>query len=444
MCAESSNTPTSSSRGPALDAPHAMDPTALDATVSTLWRVESPRLIARLARLVGDLGTAEELAQDTFVAAIEKWRAGGIPNNPAAWLHKTAQFLAVDRIRRRDTQRHKYQQVAASTPQTVELDVERILDGDLADDILGLIFMSCHPILSPDARSALTLKLVCGLTTAEVARALLAPESTIAQRIVRAKRTLSAAKIRFELPAPAQRPPRLDAVREVIYLVFNEGYTATTGDQWIRHELCDEALRLGRMLAALTPNDSESLGLLALIEIQASRLAARVGPRGEPVLLMDQNRARWDQLLIRRGLALLERIDTLHGTAGPYALQAAIAACHARAGRPEDTDWPRMAALYDGLGQIAPSPIVELNRAVAVGRANGPHAGLEILDPLMEHPALRGYHLLPAVAGDLNCAAGNHATAREHFLRAAALTTNNQERATMQQRAAHCATHPLD
>lgn len=417
-----------------------MEP-ALDAALSTLWRVESPRLIARLARIVGDLDTAEELAQDTFVAAIERWRSAGVPSNPAAWLNTTARFLTVDRIRRRDIHRHKYQQVAASTPQTTELDVDRILDGNLADDLLGLIFMSCHPILSPDARSALTLKLVCGLSTAEVARAFLAPEPTIAQRIVRAKRTLAAAKVRFELPGPAERPARLDAVREVIYLVFNEGYTATSGDRWIRRELCDEALRLGRMLASLTPNDPESLGLLALIEIQASRLAARVGPDGEPVLLMDQNRARWDQLLIRRGLALIERIDTLRGTAGPYALQAAIAACHARARRPADTDWLRIAALYDGLAQIAPSPVVELNRAVAVGRAVGPHAGLEILGPLMEHPALRGYHLLPAVAGDLHCAAGNHGAAREHFLRAAALTTNSQERATMQQRAAGCAAH---
>ncbi len=421
-----------------------MEPTAtdaIDATVSTLWRVESPRLIARLGRLVGDLDTAEELAQDTFVAAIERWRTAGVPNNPAAWLNTTARFLAVDRIRRRDTHRDKYQQVAATMPQTTELDVDRILDGDLADDLLGLIFMACHPILSPDARSALTLKLLCGLSTGEVARAFLAPEPTVAQRIVRAKRTLAAAKIRFELPGPAERPARLEAVREVIYLVFNEGYAATSGDRWFRHELCDEALRLGRMLASLTPNDPESLGLLALIEIQASRLGARVGPGGEPVLLMDQNRARWDQLLIRRGLALIERIDTLHGTAGPYALQAAIAACHARARRAADTDWLRIAALYDGLAQIAPSPIVELNRAVAAGRAFGAAVGLEILAPLMQHPALGGYHLLPAVAGDLNCSAGNHAVAREHFLSSAALTTNSQERATMQQRAAQCAGH---
>ena len=399
------------------------------------------RLIARLARLVGDLDTAEELAQDTFVTALEKWRADGIPDNPAAWLHTTGRFLAVDRIRRRDTARDKYRTVAATTPVTVMVDVDRIVDGDLADDLLGLIFMSCHPLLSPDARSALTLKLVCGLTTAEVARAFLVPEPTIAQRIVRAKRTLAAANIRFELPGRAERPARLDGVREVVYLVFNEGYAATSGDRWVRSELCDEALRLGRMLASLTPRDPESLGLLALMEIQASRLAARVGPDGEQVLLMDQDRSRWDRLLIRRGLDLIDRIDALRGTAGQYALQAAIAACHARARPPEDTDWERIAALYDGLVQITPTPVVELNRAVAVGRAFGPQAGLEAIGPLLDHPALRDYHLLPAVVGDLHCAAGDHAEARDLFLRAAALAANTRDRATMQQRAADCLAH---
>ena len=301
--------------------------------------------------------------------------------------------------------------------------------------------MSCHPLLSPDARSALTLKLVCGLTTAEVARAFLAPEATIAQRIVRAKRTLAAANIRFELPGQTERPARLDGVREVIYLVFNEGYAATSGDQWARGDLCDEALRLGRMLATLTPRDPESLGLLALMEIQARRLAARVGPDGEQVLLMDQDRSKWDRLLIRRGLELVDRIDALRGTAGPYALQAAIAACHARAQRPEDTDWTRIAALYDGLVQITPTPVVELNRAVAVGRAFGPRAGLELVAPLLDHPALRSYHLLPAVAGDLHCLAGEHQAARDLFLRAAAMATNTLDRATMQQRAADCVSH---
>lgn len=421
-----------------------MDATDLDEILATLWRVESPRVIARVARLVGDIDTAEELAQDTFLAALQRWRQDGVPDNPAAWLTKTARFLAVDRIRRRDTQRHKYQQIAATTAQSTEMDIDQIVDGELADDLLGLIFMSCHPILSPDARSALTLKLVCGLNSGDVARAFLAPEPTIAQRIVRAKRTLAAANIRFELPGPNERPARLDAVREVIYLVFNEGYAATSGDRWIRNELCDEALRLGRMLASLTPHDTETLGLLALIEIQASRLTARIGPNGEPVLLMDQDRTRWDQLLIRRGLALIERIDQLRGTAGPYALQAAIAACHARANRAADTDWPRIAALYDGLAQITPSPVVELNRAVATGRAFGPQAGLDLLRPLFDHPAMRDYHLLPAVAGDLTCSAGHHDVARQHFLRAAALTANSQERTTMQHRAAQCATHSAD
>jgi predicted RNA polymerase sigma factor len=301
--------------------------------------------------------------------------------------------------------------------------------------------MSCHPILSPDARSALTLKLLCGLSTEEVARAFLAPESTIAQRIVRAKRTLAAANIRFELPGPTERPERLSAVREVIYLVFNEGYAATSGERWIRNELCDEALRLGRMLANLTPNDTETLGLLALIEIQASRLVARVGPNGEPVLLMDQDRSRWDQTLIRRGLALMDRIDQLHGTAGPYALQAAIAACHARARRAADTDWARIAALYDGLAQINPSPVVELNRAVAVGRAFGSQAGLDLALPLFEVSAMREYHLLPAVTADLMCSAGNHDDARQYFLSAAALAPNSQDRTTMLERAAQCAAH---
>ena len=418
-----------------------MTPTDFPTTVATVWRVESPRVVARLVRIVGDIGTAEELAQDTFVAALEKWQRDGIPNNPAAWLHTTARFLAIDRIRRRDTQRHKYEQVAATAPTTTEVEIDEVVDGDLADDLLGLIFMACHPILSPDARSALVLKLVCGLDTADIARAFLAPEPTVAQRIVRAKRTLAAANIRFELPDAADRPARLDAVREVVYLVFNEGYSATTGDRWIRNELCDEALRLGRMLAALTPTDTESLGLLALIEIQASRLAARVGPDGDPILLTDQDRTHWDQLLIRRGLALIDRIDELHGAAGPYALQAAIAACHARARLAADTDWERIAALYDGLAQITPSPIVELNRAVATGRAFGPEAGLEVLRPLTELPSMREYHLLPAVAGDLHCRAGQHDEARRQFLRAAALTRNTQERTTMLERAAECAGH---
>jgi RNA polymerase sigma-70 factor (ECF subfamily) len=416
-----------------------MNAANIDATVATLWRVESPRVLARLARLVGDLDTAEELAQDTFVAAIEKWRQDGVPDNPAAWLHTTARYLAVDRIRRRDVHRNKVRVVAATSPQVVEQDLAELVDTDLADDLLGLIFMAAHPILSPDARSALTLKLVCGLDTEEIARAFLVPGPTIAQRVVRAKRTLSAANIRFELPGPAERPARLAAVREVIYLVFNEGYSATSGDSWMRTDLCAEALRLGRMLASLTPHDTESLGLLAVMELQASRLKARTGPGGEPVLLMDQDRTRWDHLLIRRGLATLDRIDQLGGSAGPYALQAAIAACHARATTAEDTDWVRIAALYDGLAQINPSPIVELNRGVAIAQAFGPQAGLDIVLPLFDVAELRRYHLLPAVAGDLLCRTGEHDRARNHFLQAASLTNNTRERATMQRRAAECA-----
>jgi RNA polymerase sigma-70 factor (ECF subfamily) len=411
----------------------------LDERLAALWRVESPRVIARLMRQVGDLGTAEELAQDVFVAAIEKWWQEGVPDNPAAWLTTTARFLAVDRIRRRDLQRGKYHLVAAAQPQAVEHDLDEIVDGALADDLLGLIFMACHPILSPDARSALTLKLVCGLSTDDVARAFLTPAPTIAQRIVRAKRTLAAAKVRFELPPPSERPARLDAVREVVYLLFNEGYSATSGDRWIRGDLCAEALRLGRMLAALTPSDTETLGLLALIEIQASRLRARTGPDGEPVLLLDQDRTRWDRLLIRRGLANIDRIERLGGTVGPYALQAAIAACHARATVAGDTDWERITALYDGLARISPSPVIELNRGVAAARAFGPAAGLEIVLPLFDVPGMRDYHLLWAVAGDLWCRSGAHQQAREHFLRAAAMTRNSVERKTMQGRAAECA-----
>jgi RNA polymerase sigma-70 factor (ECF subfamily) len=411
----------------------------LDQRLATLWRVESPRLIARLMHQLGDLDSAEEIAQDAFMAAIEKWPQDGVPDNPAAWLSTTARYLAVDRIRRRDTQRGKYHLLAASQPQVLEPNLDEIVDGDLANDLLGLIFMACHPILSPDARSALTLKLVCGLSIDDVARAFLTPTSTIAQRIVRAKRTLAAAKVRFELPPESERAARLDAVREVIYLVFNEGYSATSGEHWIRSDLCAEALRLGRMLAALVPSDTETLGLLALIELQASRLRARTGPDGEPVLLLDQDRSRWDRLLIQRGLANIERIEQLGGTVGPYALQAAIAACHAQATVAEDTDWMRITALYDGLARISPSPVIELNRGVATAQAFGPEAGLEIVLPLLDVPDMRNYHLLYAVAGDLLCRNGAHEQARNHFLHAAALTRNSVERTTMQNRAARCA-----
>ncbi|WP_435768410.1 RNA polymerase sigma factor [Nocardioides sp. SYSU DS0651] len=411
----------------------------VDRRLAALWRVESPRVIARLVRQVGDLDTAEEVAQDAFLAAIEKWRAGGVPANPAGWLHTTARFLAIDRIRRRDTQRSKYHLVAASGTDAHEPDWDRVVDGDLADDLLGLVFMACHPVLSPDARSAMTLKLVCGLGSEDVARAFLAPVPTVAQRIVRAKRSLAAAKVRFELPEGADRAARLDAVREVVYLLFNEGHTATRGDQWLRGDLCFEALRLGRMLAALTPTDTETLGLLSLMELTASRLPARTGPDGEPVLLLDQDRGRWDRLLIGRGLANLARIEELGGTTGPYALQAAIAACHARAAVPEDTDWEQITALYDALAGVSPSPVVDLNRGVAASRAFGPDAGLELVLPLFEVPGMRDHHLLHAVTGDLRCLAGQHEQAREHFLRAASLTQNAAERRTMQRRAAECA-----
>jgi RNA polymerase sigma-70 factor, ECF subfamily len=422
------------------DVPRQQPPDEVDLRLATLWRVESPRLIARLARQVGDLDTAEELAQDAFVAAVEKWRQNGIPDNPAAWLTATARFLAVDRIRRRDTQRRAYRVLGASAVTATAPDVDDAVEGALADDLLGLIFMACHPILSPDARSALVLKLLCGLSTDDVARAFLAPSATVAQRIVRAKRTLAAANVRFELPPESERTSRLDAVREVIYLVFNEGYTATTGDAWFRSDLCGEALRLGRMLAALTPRDTETLGLLALIELQASRLHARVGPDGRPVLLLDQDRTRWDRLLIQRGLANIDRVERLGGTVGRYALEAAIAACHARATVAQDTDWERITALYDGLARISPSPIVELNRGVATAQAFGPQAGLDIVLPLFDSQSMRDYYLLSAVAGDLLCRSGAHDRAREHFLRAAAKTRNGVERTTMQGRAEQCAT----
>jgi RNA polymerase sigma factor (sigma-70 family) len=413
---------------------------ALEERLAAVWRAESPRLIARVARLVGDLSAAEDIAQDAFVAAIEKWRVEGLPPQPAAWLHRTARYLAIDRIRRQDAQQAKYRQLAARSD-VVQPPEELPSDATLADDLLGLIFMACHPVLSADARSALTLKLVCGLTTEEVARALLTAQATVAQRIVRAKRTLRAANVTFELPEQTERARRLQAVREVIYLLFNEGYAATSGAQWTRNDLCHEAQRLARTLAALTPNDTETLGLLALLEIQASRLAARTDSSGNQVLLMDQDRDRWDHLLIRRGLALVDRIEHLGGSSGCYALQAAIAACHARATHAESTDWEQIAALYDALAQINPSPVVELNRALAVSRAYGPAEGLALLTPLMGQPVMAGYHLLPAAAADLSCLAGEHQHARDLFLEAAAAAPNQRERTALQRRAAECLNH---
>jgi RNA polymerase sigma-70 factor, ECF subfamily len=408
--------------------------------LETVWRLEAPRITARVARLVGDLDTAEELTQDTFLTALQRWETSGIPDNPAAWLMTTARFLAIDLLRRRDTQRTKYQAIANTQHDMIEPN-DTIDEGPLGDDLLGLIYMACHPVLSPDARTALTLKHLCGLTTGEIAHAFLSSEPTIAQRIVRAKRTLAAANVRFELPEPAERTARLGSVLEVIYLVFNEGYAATAGDQWIRAELCHEATRLGRMLAAIVGDDTETLGLLALMELQASRLAARVGPDGQAILLLDQDRTRWDRLLIRRGLDALTRINKLGGSTGPYALQAAIAACHARATQPGDTDWPMISALYDALAQITPSPVIELNRAVAIGYAFGPAEGLAVAEPLRQHPATKDHHLLAAVRADLLCKHGQHDQARDEFLRSAALTRNTRDRTVMLERAAQCAIH---
>jgi len=408
------------------------------AAVNAVWRRESVRLVAGLARMTHDLELAEDLAQDALVAALEQWPAEGIPQNPGAWLMAVAKRRGVDHFRRIETLRRRTTELGHALEEAHVPDLDAAVD-HIEDDVLRLMFLTCHPVLSPESRAALTLRLVGGLTTEEIARAFLVKDSTMGQRISRAKKALVGAG--FELPVGRERRARLTDVMGVVYLVFNEGYTATSGDRWIRSELCAEAQRLGRMLASLTPNDPETLGLLALIEIQASRLNARTGPGGEPVLLLDQDRTRWDRLLIRRGLAHIDRIQQLGGTAGPYALQAAIAACHARAPVAEETDWPRIVALYDGLAQISPSPVVELNRGVAAAQAFGPQAGLDIVAPLFDVPSMRDYHLLPAVAGDLLCRSGEHEQARQQFLRSASLTRNDRERSTMQQRAAQCAEH---
>ncbi|HXA29036.1 MAG TPA: RNA polymerase sigma factor [Candidatus Angelobacter sp.] len=410
--------------------------------VEAVWRIESPRLVAALARMVRDLGAAEELAQDALVAALEQWPAQGVPEKPGAWLMAVARRRAVDLVRRRTTLDRKHDELGRllDAQQLLESDFDAALDGDarIEDDLLRLIFTACHPVLSVDARVALTLRLLGGLTTDEIARAFLVPEATVAQRIVRAKRTLAAARVPFEVPRGEQREERLASVLQVIYLVFNEGYAATAGDDWLRPALCEDALRLGRVLAELLPREPEVHGLVALMEIQASRTRARVGPGGEPVLLLDQDRARWDQLLIRRGLAALLRAESLGGALGPYALQAAIAACHARARTAEQTDWPRIVALYDALAQLAPSPVVELNRAVAVSMAFGPAAGLEAVEALAAEPALQQYHLLPGVRGDLLLKLGRRDAARAEFERAASLTRNARERELLLARAASC------
>jgi RNA polymerase sigma factor (sigma-70 family) len=406
--------------------------------VDAVWRMESARLVGALARVTGDVGLAEELGQDALVAALEQWPQTGVPDRPGAWLMATAKHRAIDTFRRAERLRARTAELgrALEVEQDDEPDWAAALDEVVEDDVLRLVLMSCHPVLSREARVALTLRLVGGLTTDEIARAFLVPGATVAQRIVRAKRTLGAAKVPFEVPAGPDFTARLSSVLEVIYLVFNEGYAATAGEDWTRPELCHEALRLGRILAALTPAEAEVHGLVALMEIQASRLRARVGADGEPVLLTDQDRSRWDRVLIGRGLAALARAEGTGRSLGPYALQAAIAACHARARTVEETDWPRIAALYEALAQLAPSPVVELNRAVAVSRAYGPAAGLELADALTEAPALRGYHLLPSVRGDLLEQLGRSAEARAEFERAAAMTRNERERALLRSRAA--------
>ena len=410
--------------------------------VDAVWRIESAKIIASLARIVRDVGLAEDLAQDALVIALERWPETGIPNNPGAWLMATAKHRAIDRIRRNVALEHKHEELGRDLEIQQEIAAANFDDAldaasadDISDDLLRLIFTACHPVLSTEARVALTLRLLGGLTTEEIARAFLVPEPTVAQRIVRAKRTLTAANVPFEVPHEAERAARLSSVLEVIYLIFNEGYSATAGDDWVRPALCEDALRLGRILAELVPNEPEVHGLVALMEIQASRIRARVGPTGEPILLLDQNRARWDQLLIGRGFAALERAEKLGGALRPYAVQAAIAACHARARTPEETDWARIAALYDALAQLAPSPVVELNRAVALAMAYGPAAGLEILDALTSEPSLKNYHLLPSVRGYLLAKLGRFDEARAEFERAATLTHNTRERELLLERA---------
>jgi RNA polymerase sigma-70 factor (ECF subfamily) len=406
-------------------------------TIDAVWRIESARLIAGLMRMVRDVGVAEDLAQDALVAALEQWPQSGIPDNPGAWLMATAKHRAIDRFRRNTRLERKLDEFGrelASKELSVP-DMVSALDDEVGDDLLRLVFISCHPVLSREAQVALTLRLLGGLSTGEIARAFLVPESTIAQRIVRAKRTLSEARVAFEVPRGSELAERLSPVLEVIYLVFNEGYSATSGDDWLRPALCEDALRLGRILAECAPEQAEVHGLVALMEIQASRSRARVGPGGEPILLLDQNRAQWDQLLIRRGLAALERVERLGTVPGPYAIQAAIAACHARALTADATDWPRIAALYAALGHLTPSPIVELNRAVAVGMAFGPQAGLTLVDELTSDPSLKNYHLLPSVRGDLLAKLDRWDEARAEFEAAAALTRNGRERILLLERA---------
>jgi RNA polymerase sigma factor (sigma-70 family) len=414
--------------------------------IDAVWRMESPRLIAGLTRIVRDVGVAEDLAQDALVAALEQWPESGVPDNPGAWLMAAAKHRAIDFFRRNTRLERKHEELGReldarqmSAGEVMMKDLEAALDDNVGDDLLRLVFISCHPVLSTEARVALTLRLLGGLTTDEIARAFLVPEPTIAQRIVRAKRTLSEKRVPFEVPRGAELAARLSSVLEVVYLIFNEGYSATAGDDWMRPALCEDALRLGRILAGLAPQEQEVHGLVALMEIQASRSRARVGPSGEPILLFDQNRAMWDQLLIRRGLTALDRAEKLGDARGPYTLQGAIAACHARAHAPEETDWSRIVRLYEELAQRVPSPIVELNRAVAVGMASGPAWGLELVNSLTGEPSLANYHLLPSVRGDFLVKLGQFEEARVEFERAASLTRNGRERELLLERARSCA-----
>ena len=418
-----------------------METTETHRAIEAVWRIESARLIAGLTRTVRDVGRAEELAQDALVAALEQWPKAGVPENPGAWLMATAKHRAIDHLRRTALAEKKYEVLGRDLAEreSIVLDLAEALDDNIGDDLLRLVFIACHPLLPTEARVALTLRLLGGLTTAEIARAYLASEPTIAQRIVRAKRTLSEANVPFEVPRGTEFTARLSSVLQVIYLIFNEGYSATAGEDWIRPALCEEALRLGRILATLVPEEPEVHGLVALMEIQASRSKARVGRSGEPILLLDQDRMLWDRLLIARGFAALERVTELDGTRGVYAIQAAIAVCHARAARAEETDWAHIASLYADLAAVSPSPIVELNRAVAVGMASGPAAGLVLVDALRSEPALQGYHLLPSARGDLLKKLGRFAEARVEFETAAAMTRNARERNLLLERALACA-----
>lgn len=410
-------------------------------TIEAIWRIEAARLIGGLVRLVRDVDRAEDLAQDALVTALERWPETGIPDNPGAWLMTTARNRALDEGRRLAMIAGKHGEIERTAARSTTFDVEA-LDATVEDDVLRLVLVACHPVLSKEARVALTLRLVAGLSTAEIARAFLSTEATIAQRIVRSKRTLSEARVPFEVPAGDELRARIPPALEVVYLIFNEGYAATAGEEWIRHDLCEEAMRLGRIIASLVPDDAEVHGLLALMELQASRARARVGPRGEAVILAEQDRSKWDRLLITRGLAALHRAEALRRPLGPYAIQAAIASCHAVAHRPEDTNWQRVVALYDALVELTGSPVVALNRAVAVSMAFGPAEGLSLVDELSDDPALRGYHLLPAVRGDLLSKLGRRAEARAELERAAAMATNARERDLLLARAASCAKDP--